>query len=107
MKLVVGSTDLQFNSFFQLGAVGFSIEELKNWRIEKLKNWRIEELKNWLMKLVVGIAGLQLHSFFKLVSVGFWILDFGFWIFDWRIEELERTDEAGGWEHRPTVAFFF
>ena len=47
MKLVVGSTDLQFHSFFKLGALGFSIEELKNWRIEELKNWRIEELKNW------------------------------------------------------------
>jgi hypothetical protein len=30
------------------------------------------------------------------------VLDFGFWI-----EELEMTEEARHWVHRPTVAFFF
>jgi hypothetical protein len=49
---------------------------------------------------VVGSTDLQLHSFFKLVSVGFSI-------FDCRIEELEMSEEARGWEHRLTVAFFF
>jgi hypothetical protein len=56
---------------------------------------------------VVGSTGLQLHSFFKLVSVGFSIFDFRFSIFDCRIEELEMSEEARGWEHGPTVAFFF
>jgi hypothetical protein len=48
---------------------------------------------------VVGSTGLQLHSFVKLVSVGLSILDC-------RIEELEMSEEARGWEHRLTVAFF-
>jgi hypothetical protein len=35
------------------------------------------------------------------------IFDFRFSIFDCRIEELEMSEEARGWEHEPTVAFFF
>ena len=68
--------------------------------VSKVCDWRIEELKNckWLMKLVVGRTGLQLHSFLKQVSV---VLK------NWRIEGLEMSDEARGWKHGPTVAFFF
>jgi hypothetical protein len=52
---------------------------------------------------VVGNRNLQLPSFFKLVSVGFSIEE----LQNCRIEELEMSEEARGWEHGPTVAFFF